>query len=337
MRLNEPLEIRGTALSNRLAAAPMASFSFDGDGMPTERAVKLYESFAASGAGMVVVEHHAVHPWGRNRFSQPRLYDDRHAEALRAIVAPFKKNGVPILAQVNFAGSMTADEGLLRLDDFEYVSPSGVKTPRDSLAETPRALEPGQIAEIVEAFASAAVRAVELAGYDGVQIHCAHGYLLGQFLSPLTNRRDDAYGGSDKKRARLLYEITDAVRGEIRGKILSVRLGMSDYMPGTERRGLSVDETAPVARELAAIGADWIGLSGNHCGFGVGIEGDNPYFAPFARVIHDALGGAALCDYAGGVRSARTADELLADGVCDIVSVGRPFLSDPNFPKAWLK
>lgn len=335
MRLFEPFEIRGIELRNRVAAAPMATMSFDNDGMPTERTIEIYRPFAESGVGMAVLEHHAVHPWGRNRFSQPRLYDDAHAEALKPLVDLFKKNNIPVLAQINFAGSMAADEGLLEKDDFEYVSPSGVKSPRDALTATPRALEPGQIEEIVEAFVTAAQRAVRISGYDGVQIHAAHGYLLGQFLSPLTNKRDDAYGGSDKKRARLLLEITDAVRQELGDKMVSVRVGMADYMPGDPRRGLSVDETAPLARELASLGVDWIGLSGNHCGFGADRSGDDPYFAPFARVIHDALKGAVPCDCAGGVRSAKTANDLLQGGVCDIVSVRRPFRSEPDFLRKW--
>lgn len=336
MRYAEGLEIAGVKLANRLAAAPAASQLFE-DGSSTEKAVALYEKYASSGAGITVVEHHAVHPWGRNRTTQPRLDTDEHARSLRAITDPFKKSGMPVLAQINYAGSMTAGADLLSLDDFEYTSPSGLHAPNDALKDaTPRELSRSEISEIVEAFAHAAVRAIETAGYDGVQVHCAHGYLLGQFLSPLTNHRTDEYGGSEKGRARLLYEVVDAVRQETKGRILSVRLGMADHMPDEPMRGLSIDDTVPVARELASLGVDWLALSGNHCGFGAKRSDDCAYFAPFVRAIHDALGGAIPCDCCGGVRSPRTADDLIASGVCEIVSLGRPLLKEPDLPRRWL-
>lgn len=331
----DPFEIRGTALANRIVAAPLATRSFTREGQPTEKTTTMYRNYAASGAGLVVVEHHAVHPWGRNRHEQPRLYSDEDAAALKPITDLFKASGIPVVAQINFAGSMAADETLPEEDDFEYLSPSGIKTPRDSLAAKPRTLERGQIEEIVEAFAQAAIRAVKIAGYDGVQIHAAHGYLLGQFLSPLTNHRDDAYGGSAKKRARLLFEVTDAVRSSVPDVLLSVRLGVADHMPDEPLKGLSVDDTAPVARELAELGADWIGLSGNHCGFGEKLTADFPYFAPYARIVHDALRGAIPLDCAGGIRSAKTANEMLGGGICDLACIGRPFWSDPKFIEAW--
>ncbi len=337
LSLFDPFEIRGIPLANRIVAAPLATRSFTREGLPTEETAEIYGKYAASGAGLVVVEHHAVHPWGRNRHEQPRLYGDEEAAALKPIVDLFKKNGIPVVAQINFAGSMAADETLLAEDDFEYLSPSGVKTPRDSLAAKPRTLERGQIEEIVEAFANAAVRAVKIAGYDGVQIHASHGYLLGQFLSPLTNRRDDAYGGSPKKRARLLYEVADAVRSSVPGALLSVRLGAADHMPDEPLKGLSVDDTAPVARELAELGVNWIGLSGNHCGFGEKLTADFPYFAPYGRIVHDTLRGAIPLDCAGGIRSARTANDMLNGGICDLAGIGRPFWSDPQFIEAWKK
>lgn len=333
--LFDPIEIRNFRLVNRVVAEPMATRSVTDEGMPTDKTLQVYGKYASSGAGMVVIEHHAVHPWGRNRMEQPRLYDDKTAAALKPVTELFKSAGVPVLAQINFAGSMAGDERLLEQGDFEYVSPSGIKTPGDSLTQTPRALERGQIGEIVESFVTAAQRAVSIAGYDGVQVHCAHGYLLGQFLSPLTNRRDDEYGGTAKRRARLLYEITDAVRSSLPNALLSVRLGMADHMPDEPMRGLSPDDTAPVARELAGLGVDWIGVSGNHCGFGDKRQGDNPYFAPFARIIHGALRGAVPLDCAGGVRSERTANDLLDAGICDMVGIGRPFWREPDFLKEW--
>lgn len=336
MMLAEGIEIAGVKISNRIAAAPVASQLFDG-GSATEKAVELYTKLAASGVGIAVLEHHAVHPWGRNRTNQPRLDRDEFAESLRAVVEPFKKAKVPVLAQINYAGSMTAGADLLEMDDFEYTSPSGIHGPIDAIKDaTPRELSRAEISEIVEAFASAAVRAIKISGYDGVQIHCAHSYLLGQFLSPLTNRRTDEYGGSEKKRARLLYEVADAVRQETKGHILCVRLGMADHLPDEPMRGLSIDDTVPVARELVSLGVDWLALSGNHCGFGAKRTGDDAYFAPFVRAIHDALRGAIPCDCCGGIRSPQTANELLASKTCELISLARPLFKELDLPKKWL-
>jgi len=336
---SDPLEIRGIRLANRIVAAPVATRSFTREGIPSDRTMSIYRNYASSGAGMVVVEHHAVHPWGRNRAEQPRLYGDNHAEALKPLVGLFKASGTPVIAQINFAGSMTADETLLDEDDFEYVSPSGLKTPRDAVTRTPRRLDRKETGMIAEAFVEAAHRAVEIAGYDGVMIHAAHGYLLGQFLSPLTNHREDAYGGSVMKRARLLFEITDAVRSSLASAkpeaLVSVRLGAADHMPEDPIRGLTADEAAQIARELAELGADWIAVSGNHCGFGDSRTEDYPYFAPYAALIRRALDGRAPLDCAGGVRSAKTANKMLSDGVCDLVGIGRLFLSAPAFLKEW--
>jgi 2,4-dienoyl-CoA reductase-like NADH-dependent reductase (Old Yellow Enzyme family) len=177
---------------------------------------------------------------------------------------------------------------------------------------------------------------VQIAGYDGVQIHCAHGYLLGQFLSPLTNLRTDEYGGSDKKRARILYEITDAIRQTLPNVVLSVRLGMADAFPDEPRKGLSLDETVPATKELANLGLDLLCLSGNHCGYGIN-RTDDAYFAPYAARFKEALGTRLPVVCTGGIQNAKTAESLLQKGVCDFTGVGRLMLRNPNFMGEWRK
>ncbi|GHV28629.1 NADH:flavin oxidoreductase [Synergistales bacterium] len=333
--LFSPLMVGNIVIANRILAEPMATQSFDEDGVPTGKTMEIYMNYASSGVGIAITEHHAVHPWGRNRINQPRLYDKESASYLLQVTDLFRRKHIPVIAQLNFAGSMTADEELLQAKHFEYVSPSGKHSPRDVIAVSPRALTKAEIDIIIESFANAAYRAVNFAGYDGVQIHCAHGYLLGQFLSPMTNRRNDTYGGILRNRARMLYDVVSEVRKAIPGKLLSVRLGMVDQMPGEPTKGLTVDDTARVAKGLAALGVNWIGLSGNHSGFGADRNDDCPYFAQPAEVVHEAIDGEILIDYAGGVRSKKTALDLLEKNVCEIVGIGRLFSRDPNFISKW--
>ena len=330
--IHEPFEIRGYPLSNRIVAAPIASRSCELNGAPSEKTLEIYRRLADSGAGLVVAEHHAVHPWGRNRLAQLRLDSDQAAQSLIPLTQLFAERKLPLLAQINFAGSNIADESLLSQDDFRLLSASArPKSDGSGVQE----LTSGEIEMIVESFAQAAVRAVGISGYTGVQIHACHGYLLGQFLSPLSNQREDAWGGSAKKRARFLLTVFDAVRSSLPSKaVVTVRLGAADYMPDEPMRGLSVDEVVPVARELAAMGVDGLFISGNHCGFGGNRrEGDGAFFAPYSRIIREGVRGAVPVECTGGIQSARTANELLRSGVCDLVGVGRALIKDPNAVK----
>ena len=173
-----------------------------------------------------------------------------------------------------------------------------------------------------------------MAGYDGVMIHAAHGYLAGQFLSPLTNLRDDAYGGTGYRRARFLYEITDAVRRTLPDAVVSVRLGAADTLPDEKPHGLAVEDTVPVARELAALGVDLISVSGNLCGYGMD-RTNGSYFAPYAAAIREAVGGKVPVECTGGIRGIKSAEKLLGDGCCDLIGVGRPLVADAGFLDKW--
>lgn len=332
--LREPFEIRGYSLANRIVAAPIASRSCELNGAPSEKTLDIYRRLADSGVGLAVAEHHAVHPWGRNRLAQLRLDSDQAAHSLIPLTQLFAERNLPLLAQINFAGNNIADESLLAQDDFRLLSASSIDKPDGNGARRPQELTSGEIEMIVESFVQAAVRAVRISGYTGVQIHACHGYLLGQFLSPLTNHREDAWGGSAKKRARLLLTVFDAVRSSVPSKaVVTVRLGAADYMPDEPMRGLSVDEVLPVARDLTAMGVDGLFISGNHCGFGGNREGDVAFFAPYARIIRECVRGATPVECTGGIQSARTANELLRGGVCDLVGVGRSLIKNPNTVK----
>lgn len=334
--LFEPFELKGKTLRNRVVAPPLASSSSLMEGGPSGKSIEIYHKFASAGLGMVILEHHAVSWNGRIRPAQFLCHTDEAAKEHAKIAQMIKNYGSVALVQINHGGSNIADPAVFDMPEYRNVSPSGITVGGrwNGLKQKSYELTESEIKGIVEDFASAAVRMVKIAGYDGVQIHASHGYLLGQFLSPLTNKRTDSYGGTDSKRARLLYEITDAVRQSLPDSIVEVRLGAADFIPGDQRKGLSLDETVPVARELVNLGVDGIAVTGNLCGYGAD-RADEAYFAPYAARIREAVGAAVPVECTGGIRSARTANRLLRDKVCDLVGVGRLLLKDGGFLAKW--
>ncbi|MGE4445356.1 MAG: NADH:flavin oxidoreductase [Synergistaceae bacterium] len=332
----EPIEMKNKLLANRIVSAPLASSSSMEDGSPSDRSLEIYSRFAASGAALIIVEHHAVNICGRTRPAQFLADSDEVAKKHSEISAVLKSGNALCMAQINHAGAKISDPAVFEMEGYRSFSPSGVPVGDiwDKLGRAPEVMTNSDIRRTVDDFINAAVRMVKIGGYDGVQIHASHGYLLGQFLSPLTNRRDDEYGGTDTKRARLLYEITDGVRQSLKDTPISVRLGAADFLPGDKPLGLSTDETVAVARELANLGVDMIGVTGNLCGYGLDRK-DGAYFAPYAERIKASVGSSALVECTGGIKDPRTADKLLRDGVCDLVGVGRLMLRDPGFVVRW--
>ncbi len=332
----EPIELKNNILSNRIVSAPLASSSSKEDGTPSERSLEIYGRFASSGAALVIVEHHAVNLCGRTRPEQFLANSDDTAEQHRQMTDLFKKEKALCMVQVNHAGAKIADPDVFKMEGYRPQSPSGIPVGDnwDKFGRKPEIMTKAEIKKTVEDFVEAAVRMVKTAGYDGIQIHASHGYLLGQFLSPLTNRRDDDYGGTGAKRARMLYEITDGIRQTLKDIPLSVRLGAADYLPGDDPKGLSTDDTAAVAAELADLGVDMISITGNLCGYGADRK-DSAYFAPYAERIKGRVGSSVLVECTGGINDPQTADKLITNGVCDLVGVGRLMLRDPGFVARW--
>ncbi len=330
--LFEPLEIRGVRLNNRIAAPPMASLSSTKTGLPTADTLENYMPLTESGAGLAIVEHHAVHAEGRTRLRQLLLDRDEVLPYQEDLAGLFSSKDMPALVQINHAGSYIVDEDLLE-NGWLPKGPSPIRHPRSNIFIMPVGLSLQDISGIPVLFAEAAKRAMK-AGYRGVEVHAAHGYLLGQFLSPMTNRRSDSYGGSIHNRARLLFEVCEAVRYALGDEpIVAVRLGMADTLPGSEPSGHTIDDTRWVASEFSSVGLDLLDLSGNMCGF----EGQGEaWFAPYCRTVKDAAGKVpTICT--GGIKNAETALELLKRRECDLVGVGRALKSNPGLVKEWKK
>ncbi|EHM10397.1 NADH:flavin oxidoreductase [Thermanaerovibrio velox DSM 12556] len=326
----EPLEIKGVRIPNRLVAAPVASATATPEGRPTEGTLRRVKEILSSCAGLVIMEHHAVHPWGRARVRQMRLDSDPLVESHREVASLIEISGAVPLVQLNHAGGSVADLELLNDPTFRCVAPSPVPNPMREHRVVPAEMTPGEVEELPDLFVSAARRALE-AGYRGVQVHCCHGYLLGQFLSPITNQRKDRYGGGLMNRARPLFQVVDALAGAFEDAIISVRLGVADFFPGSSGPGLTPEEGVRVARELASLGVDVIGISGNLCGY------DTPLgFDDYSRLVMEAVGGRCAVECTGMVRSPERAERMLRSGVCHLVGVGRPLLSNPSSVAQWL-
>jgi len=328
--LKDPLEIRGIRLEGRIAAAPVATASADPEGGPTPRSLEIYGRLARCGVDLVVVEHHAVSRKGRARVAQFRLDSEASEKANRPMAALFREAGCPAFVQINHAGSQIRDEALLA-EKYPVSAPSEVKHPACPYPVRPKEMDAQEIHAVIESFAAAGKRAIS-AGYPGVQVHACHGYLLGQFLSPITNLRRDAYGGKIANRARLLFEIVEALRPAIGDEgVLSVRLGLSDSFPKDPPEGLTLEEGLWVARELAGLGIDHLDISGNLCGYDAPGEA---YFADWARAAREAAPKVPVT-CTGGIRNLETARRLVESGACDLVGIGRGLQKDPDLVRKW--
>lgn len=325
-----PLAIKGLQLSNRIMIPPMASRTSTDNGLPTEDTYAYYMPLAESGAGLAVMEHHAVKADGRARLKQLLIDREEVLPYQKKLVEVFASRQMPVFLQINHAGSLIQDKDLLR-DDWIPKGPSSVLHPMANIEILPGELSLEEISLIPSIFADAALRGLE-AGYSGIEIHAAHGYLLGQFLSPWTNRRSDAYGGKLKNRAKLLFEVYESVRNAVGEKFpIAIRLGMADTLPNAKPSGLTIEESTWIARELCTLGADLLDLSGNMCGY----QGHGEaWFCPYCRAIKEAAGKVPTA-CTGGIKTKEKAQDLLKKGCCDLVGVGRALRSNPCLIRSW--
>lgn len=330
--LFEPLTLRGLTVRNRLWIPPMCQYSAIGeDGVPTDWHLVHYGSLAAGGAGAVIVEASAVVPEGRISPRDLGLWNDEQRDALVRIVDFAHQQGAAIGVQLAHAGRKASTEAAWGSENpgrsiapqnggWQTVGPSAVAFP--GLAE-PVALDGQGLDDVVAAFAASARRAVE-AGMDFVELHGAHGYLLHEFLSPLSNERTDEYGGTLENRARLLLRVTDAVRDVIPEDMpLLVRLSATDWTEG----GLTVADTSRVSGWLAEHGADLIDVSS-----AANVPAEIPvgpgYQVPLATEIKTTAGVPVAA--VGMIDTAWQAEQIIATGLADVVLMGREALRDPH-------
>jgi NADPH2 dehydrogenase len=320
------LDVAGVRLANRIVLPPMATEQANADGLPSPATAGYYGSLAATGVALVVVEHSCVTLEGRASPGQISLASEAHTSGHVAITAAIHAAGSLCAAQISHAGSNRREEMSGRC-----LGPSAVEHPVSH--RVPEEMSKDDIVATIRAFGAAAGRVRE-AGYDFVEVHCAHGYLLGEFLSPLTNHRTDAYGGTPAGRRRLLLEIVEEVRAAVHGDLpLMVRLGVADNPPLLQlfEGGLTMTEGVEAARALDDAGVAILDLSAGICGSRpAGITGE-AYFRPFAEAVSAAVHCHVVCT--GGITQPQTAEDIIQSGVADLVGVGRAIAADD----AWVR
>ena len=318
-----PIMIKNLQLKNRLVMPPMATAK-SSNGLVSEQLTAYYQEKAEGGhIGLVITEHSFISPEGKAHPGQLSIADDSDVPGLQTLTETIHSCGSPVFAQINHAGIAARDTG------FPVYGPSAVRSPRARDAECPLpiAMSQADIQKVTADFASAAGRA-KAAGYDGVEIHSAHGYLLNQFYSPLTNRRTDLYGGTAANRIRLHLEIIAAVREAVGADYpIALRLGACDYMEG----GNGISEAVDAAIAFQQAGVDLLDISGGMNGYTRPDVTTPGYFRDVSAAIREKVSIPVLLT--GGITDAAQAEMLLQAGAADLIGIGRAILKNSGWAK----
>jgi 2,4-dienoyl-CoA reductase-like NADH-dependent reductase (Old Yellow Enzyme family) len=332
-QLFTPMRIGELRLDNRIIIAPMCQYSAV-DGTPGDWHLIHLGHLALSGAGLLIIEATAVSPEGRITQADLGLYDDANEAGLARILGAVRaQSPIRIGMQLAHAGRKASSrapwDGGAQVRPHEpggwrAVAPSAV--PHAPGEEPPLALDADGLARVREAFAAAARRAARL-GLDGIEIHAAHGYLLHQFLSPLANRRTDAYGGSLENRMRFPLEVFEVVRAAFPAdKPVWARISATDWVPG----GWDIDGTVALSKALAARGCAAIHVSSGGVSPQQQIRLGPGYQVPCAQRVKAEVGLPTIA--VGLITDAEQAEAIVANGEADAVSMARAFLYDPRWP-----
>ncbi len=328
----DPITVCNLDLQNRFVRSATHEFMAEKDGTPTSRLGDLYEELAKNEVGLIITGYSYVLPGGQSDIYQQGIYDDRFIEPYLKITDRVHRYRSKILLQIVHGGRQASFS-----DEFPVpIAPSGIKDGHS--AAIPREMTDAEILAVIEAFTKAAVRAKK-AGFDGVQLHCAHGFLLSNFISPYTNRRTDRWGGSVENRARIVMEIVRRIKEEAGDDFpVLVKLNATDgFRPGSLKGelGLDISQSVEIAKLLEQAGVCAIEVSG-----GIGEAGgvtirtaiNSPakeaYFKEYSKAIKGAVDIPVIL--VGGIRSLSIIDYLLENGFADLISMSRVFISEPD-------
>jgi len=332
-QLFEPLRIGGLTLDNRIIIAPMCQYSAE-DGSATDWHMIHLGHLSLSGAGLLILEATAVSPEGRISPQDLGLYSDANEAALRPVLASLRRHSpMPIAIQLAHAGRKASTlapwDGGGQIpadapDGWRTVAPSAV--PHAAGDAPPSALSKSAVDRVREDFAAAAERAGRL-GFDGIEIHMAHGYLLHEFLSPLSNRRSDEYGGGLENRMRFPVEVFDAVRGAFPPeRPVWFRVSATDWVPG----GWDVESTIELSKVLKDRGAAAVHVSSGGVSTSQNIPFGPGYQVEFAERVR--AGSGLLTIAVGLITDPGQAEAVIAEGRADAVALARAMLYDPRWP-----
>ncbi|MFP8955489.1 NADH:flavin oxidoreductase/NADH oxidase [Natrialbaceae archaeon A-CW3] len=339
--LFSPLTLRGLEVPNRIAVSPMCQYSSPTDGLAREWHRVHLGSRAVGGAGLVMAEATAVEARGRISTHDLGIWSDEHAAALEPITEFIRGQGSVPAIQLAHAGHKASknqpwegnapvhpDEG-----GWEVLSPSPEAYPFENEPHEMRRASQDDIEGVIDAFREGAERSLE-AGFQVAEVHAAHGYLLHQFLSPVTNHREDDYGGSFENRTRIVREATAAVRDVWPEEWpVFVRISGSDWLD--DRESWDLEQSKRLARDLVDLGVDLIDVSSG----GIHPDQQGPtgpnYQVPLAEGISDAVGEEIAVGAVGGITQPEQAEAIVRNDRADLVLVAREFLRDPYFPLRW--
>jgi 2,4-dienoyl-CoA reductase-like NADH-dependent reductase (Old Yellow Enzyme family) len=332
MKLFEPFSFCGLELKNRIVRSATYEKLADEDGFVTDELIARYTDLAEGGAGLIITGSALVHVSGRNVPQVMSIHNDNYIEGLKKLADAVHGHGGTIVMQVSHGGRQCFPSVL---GGSEPIAPSVVYDPVTKI--TPREMTDGEIWGMVDAFADAAWRVFN-AGFDGVQLHAGHGYLISEFLSPHTNRRTDYWGGSEEMRFHFISEILDAIRREAGSSLpVLVKMNGDDYVPG----GLKPDESLRIAKRLQALGICAVEVSGGMLESGNIIIRPNidsaekeAYFRRSSAKFAQAMDIPVIL--VGGIRSRSIAEDILQKGDADLISMSRPLLREPDLPNLFM-
>lgn len=321
MKLFEKLNAKNIDFKNRIIMPPMATAKADEKGHVSQDILDYYDEKTKDKLfSTVIVEHNFVDPLGKASHNQMSIADDSDIDGLKKLAKVIKNNDARAIVQISHAGSAASKDVI----GESPLAPSSVKNPSKKDAELPRELTVNEIKGIEDKFADAALRAKK-AGFDGVEIHSAHGYFLDQFLSPLTNKRTDQYGGDIDGRIKIHLEIIKKVREKVGADYpIFLRLGAGDNMDG----GLSQEDAVYAAKEFEKAGINVLDISGGMCMFFTDDDRAG-FFDYLSKPIYEEVDIPVILT--GGVKTGHDVEDILNREVSDLVGVGRAVFKDSNW------
>ncbi|MGL1893858.1 MAG: NADH:flavin oxidoreductase [Spirochaetaceae bacterium] len=324
--LLEPLTNGLLKLKNRLVMPPIATSKSDNDGRVNKDILDYYNEKSSGGyIGLFIIEHSYILKQGKAGDNQVSIEDDNLIPELKELAKVIHINGSKAVMQINHAGSSARKE----VTKQEIMGPSAV--PKPGTENIPKAMTNSDINNLIIAFSEAA-RRVKEAGFDGVEIHGAHGFLLSQFFSALTNKRTDEYGGDLLKRIKIHIDIIKAVRKEVGDSFpILLRLGAADYLEG----GITIDDSVIAAVEFEKAGVNILDISGGFCGFNAPDTSSEGYFSDLTEQIKKVVSIPVILT--GGIISAKAAETLLLEEKADLIGVGRAIYNDSSWAESAIK
>ena len=318
--LMQPMKLKNVEIKNRVVMPPMATSKSE-DGEVTQKLVDYYDEKSRGGyIGLIITEHAYISKEGMADPGQISISKDSDIKGLKRITETIHNNGSKVIAQINHAGSSAVSE----VTGCEPISASAIA---NTAGIIPHEMNQVDIERIIHCFAEAARRAKE-AGFDGVEIHSAHGYLLNQFFSPLTNKRTDEYGGSLEGRIRIHMEIIKEIRKAVGADYLvALRLGACDYMEG----GSTLSDGVAASRVLEKAGLDLLDISGGFCRITRPKHKEPGYFGELTEAIKKEVSVPVILT--GGITKGEHAEKLLKEGKADFIGVGRAIFKDSEWAK----